>query len=447
MLWYILRRTLYVIPTLFGIIIITFVLFNIVPNDPAAMKLGKNATAQSKEKYDVKRGLNKPVLFGLWGGTRAYSSGDFDMNAGPWTRVPGVVYTNAGGGPGRIAMPAGNRYAFPLFFGLDAGNRFKIVAEYRLAAGSAASIVVSGPSGTVESVALSPAGRFRRAELEFDSGKAPGGLSLAFAVEKGVLEVRHAALKRRTAHWFDSQLWFYLRQLARGDLGESLETNQRVSTMLKNGILPSLSLTVPMFLAGLLVSIVMSLVCAYYRDTVIDRFFVVLSVLLMSVNYLVWIVLGQFVLGYGMMWFPVWGYESVRYLVLPCIIGVVSGLGADLRFYRTVMLDETYRDYVRTAFAKGVSRRGVLFGHVLRNAMIPVVTSVIIAIPFLYTGNLLLESFFGIPGMGAMGVNALYNADFDVIRALVLVGSVIFMFANLATDICYALVDPRIRLK
>lgn len=439
------------IPTLAGIIIVTFILFNYVPNDPAAMKLGKNATARSKESFDLKRGLDKPAICGIWGKTRAYSDTDFKRNAGPWTRVEGVRWTT-NGGSGRIVLPDGGSYAVPFAFQLATTNEFRIKARYRLSAtpgskGAASSIVVSNSSGIVRSVELEPADGFRDASVVFNSGTNPGSIVVSFAVEKGTLEIGQIGFGKKASHFFDSQLLFYLRQLARLDFGESLETNQRVVDMLKRGVLPSLSLTVPMFVAGLMVSIVMSLVCAYFRDTAVDRFFVVLSVLLMSVNYLVWIVLGQFFLGFQWRWFPVWGYESLRYLALPCIIGIVSGLGSDLRFYRTVMLDETYRDYVRTAFAKGVSKRGVLFGHILRNAMIPVVTNVIIAIPFLYTGSLLLESFFGIPGLGAMGVNALNSADFDVIRALVLVGSVIFMVANLATDICYALVDPRIRLK
>jgi peptide/nickel transport system permease protein len=166
----------------------------------------------------------------------------------------------------------------------------------------------------------------------------------------------------------------------------------------------------------------------------------------MSVNYLVWIVLGQYVLGYQVRLFPVWGFESWRYLILPCIIGVASGLGAGIRFYRAIMLDEMYRDYVRTAKAKGVSRSGVLFKHVLKNAMIPILTSVIMAIPFLYTGSLLLESFFGIPGLGNLAINAINNSDVDVVRAVVLVGAFLYVIANLVTDIAYTLVDPRIRL-
>jgi peptide/nickel transport system permease protein len=167
----------------------------------------------------------------------------------------------------------------------------------------------------------------------------------------------------------------------------------------------------------------------------------------MSINYLIYIVAGQYFMAYKWGWFPVWGYESARYLILPVIIGVVSGLGSNIRFYRTIMLDEMYKDYVRTALAKGVSKPRVLFVHVLKNAMIPIITNVVIAIPFLYTGSLLLENFFGIPGLGYLGINAILSSDVDVVRALVLIGALLFVVANLLTDICYAAADPRVKLK
>lgn len=212
-------------------------------------------------------------------------------------------------------------------------------------------------------------------------------------------------------------------------------------------MLPSLSLTIPIFFIGVVVSVSLSLICAFFRDTFIDRFLVMISVALMSINYLVYIVVGQYVLAYKQGMFPVWGYESARYLVLPVIIGVISGLGANIRFYRTVMLDEMYKDYVRTAFAKGVGKPRVLFVHVLKNAMIPIITNVVMLIPYLYTGSLLLESFFGIPGLGYLSINAILSSDIDVIRAIVLIGAILFVICNLLTDICYALVDPRVKLK
>jgi peptide/nickel transport system permease protein len=216
---------------------------------------------------------------------------------------------------------------------------------------------------------------------------------------------------------------------------------------LLDGIPASLMLTVPIFLVGLSVSIGLSLICAFFKDRAVDRGFVLIAVVLMSVNYLVYIIAGQYLFAYKLGWFPIWGFESWQYLVLPVTIGVISGLGMNLRFYRTIMLDEMYKDYVRTAFAKGVSNRGVLLKHVLKNAMIPIVTNVVIALPFLYTGSLLLESFFGIPGLGFLGVQAIMSSDVDVVRALVFIGAVLYVVANLLTDICYAWVDPRVQLQ
>jgi peptide/nickel transport system permease protein len=229
---------------------------------------------------------------------------------------------------------------------------------------------------------------------------------------------------------FDSQLLFYLKQLAHGELGTSESLKQPVSKLLLAGVGPSLSL-----------------VCAFFRDTWIDRALVVLAVALMSINYLVYIVAGQYILAYKQGIFPVWGYESWRYLILPVVIGIVSGLGANIRFYRSVMLEEMYKDYVRTAFAKGVSKPRVLFVHVLKNAMIPIITNVVMAIPYLYTGSLLLESFFGIPGLGYLGINSILSSDIDVVRSLVLIGAMMFVVSNLLTDLCYAAVDPRVKLK
>lgn len=236
-------------------------------------------------------------------------------------------------------------------------------------------------------------------------------------------------------------------QLLRLDFGESITTKQRVSTMLREGLLPSLCVTTPLFIIETVLAIVLALVAAYYRNTWIDRSLVVLAVMAMSISSLVYIMVAQYWLASEWRLFPVWGFEGPQYLVLPVLIGVVAGVGGSVRFYRTVMLDEMNQDYVRTARAKGVSGRTVLFRHVLRNAMIPILTNIIVAIPFLYTGALLLENFFGIPGLGRLTVNALFNGDEDVIFATTFIGSVIFVIANLATDIAYTWADPRIRLK
>jgi peptide/nickel transport system permease protein len=195
------------------------------------------------------------------------------------------------------------------------------------------------------------------------------------------------------------------------------------------------------------VSIVLALGCAFFRDRAVDRVLVLLATALMSVNYVAWVIVGQYVLAYRLEWFPIWGFESWRYVLLPVIIGIVSGLGRDVRFYRTCMLDEMYRDYVRTAVAKGVGGPGVLFRHVLPNALVPVITNVSMALPFLFTGSLLLEHYFGIPGLGGVSINAINSADMDVLRAVVLVGALAYVVVNLLTDLLYAWVDPRVRLE
>jgi peptide/nickel transport system permease protein len=175
----------------------------------------------------------------------------------------------------------------------------------------------------------------------------------------------------------------------------------------------------------------------------------VLCVVGMSIPYLSFILFGQYFLAYKWDLFPVFfspDLSPVQYVALPVIIGIVSGLGSNLRFYRTVMLDEMRNDYVRTAFAKGLTTRRVLFKHVLKNAMIPIITRVVLAIPFLFLGSLLMERFFGIPGLGYLMIEAIGSRDFRVINAMTYISAILFVIFNLITDICYALVDPRVSL-
>jgi len=245
----------------------------------------------------------------------------------------------------------------------------------------------------------------------------------------------------------DAQFPQLCSNLLRLDFGRSFVTKQRVSTMLREGVGPSLCVTTPLFFIELFLGFGLALLAAYYRNTWIDRSLVLLSVMGMSISSLVYIMLAQYWLASVWRLFPVWGFESPRYLILPVLVGVIAGVGGELRFYRTVMLDEMYQDYVRTARAKGVSSRGILFHHVLRNALIPILTNVIIAIPFLYTGALLLENFFGIPGLGRLTVMALFNFDDDVVFATTFIGSIMFVLFNALTDIAYTWADPRIRLK
>jgi peptide/nickel transport system permease protein len=179
---------------------------------------------------------------------------------------------------------------------------------------------------------------------------------------------------------------------------------------------------------------------------------VVIAVLAMSISILLYIIGAQYLIGRLLHWFPISGFDSdprviARFLALPILVGVLTGIGGDVRFYRTVFLEESNTDYVRTARAKGCGEVRIMSRHVLRNSLIPLLTRVVVAIPFLFTGSLLLESFFGIPGLGAITVDAIHGNDFSVLRTMVYIGSLLFVLGQILTDLSYGLVDPRVRLE
>ncbi|MDW8468482.1 MAG: ABC transporter permease [Burkholderiales bacterium] len=212
---------------------------------------------------------------------------------------------------------------------------------------------------------------------------------------------------------------------------------------------PSLALAVPVFLVGLAVCVSFALLLAFFRATYLDFWGVVLCVAMMSISTLFYIIGGQYV--FSKLWrlVPISGYaegaDALKFLVLPVAIGVVAGIGASTRWYRTIFLEEMGREYVRTARAKGLAESAVLFGHVLRNALIPILTGVVAVIPLLFLGSLLMESFFGIPGLGSYTIDAIQAQDFAVVRAMVFLGSVFYIVGLVLTDISYTLVDPRVR--
>ena len=213
---------------------------------------------------------------------------------------------------------------------------------------------------------------------------------------------------------------------------------------------PSLAIALPVFIVGILVNITFAMLLAFFRATYVDVWGVVLCVVLMSISALFYIIGGQYLIGKTLQLVPISGYDtginSFKFLVLPVVIGVIGGIGAGSRWYRTIYLEEINKDYVRTARAKGLSELRVLFRHVLKNAMIPILTGVVVVIPLLFMGSLLTESFFGIPGLGSYTIDAIQSQDFAIVRAMVFLGSVLYILGLILTDISYTLVDPRIRL-
>ena len=212
---------------------------------------------------------------------------------------------------------------------------------------------------------------------------------------------------------------------------------------------PSLAIALPVFVLGLFAYVCAALLLVFFRQTPLDLAGVIACVVLMSVSAMFYIIGGQYLVSKAWRLAPISGYADgfamVPFLLLPVVIGVVAGIGSSTRWYRTIFLDEMGREYVRTARAKGLSELRVLSGHVLRNAMIPILTGVVVVIPSLFLGSLLFESFFGIPGLGSYTIDAINAQDFAVVRAMVFLGSVLYIVGLVLTDLSYAWVDPRVR--
>lgn len=251
---------------------------------------------------------------------------------------------------------------------------------------------------------------------------------------------------------FDSLYFRSMKRFATFDLGTSFATGEPVVDMIKRGALPSLCITLPAFVVGLFLSITASLLLVFVRDTPLDRWGAVVCVAGMSIPVTVYVIFGQWAAANLFNYFPAFGFNlegfsTLRFIALPVAIMVLSGLGVDIRMYRAIFLEEVRSDYIRTAQAKGASHARVLLVHMFKNGAIAVITLVVAALPFLIMGTLVLESFFGIPGLGNLMTTAIQTKDFGVIQADVWFGSLLYLFGLLLTDICYAAADPRIRLQ
>ena len=234
------------------------------------------------------------------------------------------------------------------------------------------------------------------------------------------------------------------------DFGRA-DDGRDIAHEIKTRMLPSLAIALPVFILGLISYITFALIMVFFRATYIDLWGVVLCVAIMSISLLFYVIGGQFLISKLWHLVPISGFSGGldigKFLVLPVIIGVFSGSGASARWYRTIFLEEMGKDYVRTARAKGLPESIVLFRHVLGNAMIPILTGAVVLIPSLFMGSLILESFFGIPGLGSYTIDAISSQDFAVVRAMVFLGSFFYIIGLILTDISYTLVDPRIRLE
>ena len=235
-----------------------------------------------------------------------------------------------------------------------------------------------------------------------------------------------------------------------GDFGRA-EDGRDIAREIGARMGPSLAIALPTFILGLFVTVSFALTLAFFRATAFDFWGVVLCVAAMSISGLFYIIGGQFLISKVWRLVPISGYadsiDAWRFLILPVVIGVISGIGSSTRWYRTIFLEEVGKDYVRTARAKGLPETVVFFRHVLRNALIPILTGVVVVIPLLFMGSLLTESFFGIPGLGSYTIDAINAQDFAVVRSMVFIGSLLYIAGLILTDISYTVVDPRIRFE
>ena len=233
------------------------------------------------------------------------------------------------------------------------------------------------------------------------------------------------------------------------DFGSS-DSGRDINHDISQRMWPSLAIAIPSLILGLLFNISIALMIVFFRGTRIDLSAMVTCVGLMSISSLFYIIGGQFLFSKILHLVPISGYDtgwqSIKFLILPVIIGVVGGIGSGVRWYRTLFLEEIGKDYVRTARAKGLKETKVLFGHVLQNALIPILTGVVVILPLLFMGSLITESFFGIPGLGSYTIDGIQRQDFAIVRSMVYLGSVLYIIGLVLTDISYTLVDPRVRL-
>ena len=248
----------------------------------------------------------------------------------------------------------------------------------------------------------------------------------------------------------DTVLYTKSARMFVGDFGRA-EDGRDIAREITTRMGPSLAIALPTFILGLFVTVSFALLLAFFRASYLDFWGVVLCVALMSISSLFYIIGGQFLISKLWRLVPISGFsgglEAWKFLILPVAIGVISGIGSSARWYRTIFLEEIGKDYVRTARAKGLSELFVFIRHVLRNAMIPILTGVVVVIPLLFMGSLLTESFFGIPGLGSYTIDAINAQDFAVVRAMVFIGSVLYIVGLMLTDISYTFVDPRIRFE
>ncbi len=433
---YVIRRILYAVPIVIGVNLITFALFFFVntPDDMARAHLGaKRVTEEQISRWKRERGYQFPYF---------YNDG--------WSETE---IRQVSGEEVSLRLPAQRAGEYRLW--VEAPNPDKGTLEIKIATDDTARLFLPGrperkrlridlAERNPEAIPLrleSIEGTYHALDLSFRPSK---GAPLAVVRLCFKEDLSFPECFTETIFWKKSVRLLFL-QFGTSDDGRN------IGEEIRKRIKPSLAITIPIFLIGLFVNITVAGILAFYRGTYLDFWGVVTCVVMMSVSILFYVIGGQWLLGKTLRLVPVSGYDTglyaAKFVLLPVVIGVIGGIGNGVRWYRTIYLEEMGKDYVRTARAKGLPESVVLYKHTLKNAMIPILTGLVVSIPFLFIGSLVLESFFAIPGMGSFTLEAIQRQDFAIVQAMVFLGSVLYIVGLIMTDLSYTLVDPRIRLE
>ena len=441
---YIIRRLLYAVPIVIGVNVITFVLFFFVnsPDQVARNHLDRRrATLADIENWKREHGYHLPYFYNAgWEQETAR-----DIRASGWLSLSALPQ---GGARLKLELPAGSGQA-----------RFFLAANPANGVKANLATVTPGPAPPPAGFGIAGAASFdlnqpRTETIEFQIENPKGAELRLFAglpESSARVIVRVYAYQELSIGERFSQTMFFQKsvQFLWLDFGHA-DDGRNILLEIRKRIPPSLYVTLPMFLIGLITEISLAMMLAYFRGTYLDFWGVVLCVIMMSVSIMFYVIGGQWMFGKTLHLSPISGFDQgapLKFVIMPVVLGAMAGVGAGSRWYRTIFLEEIGKDYIRTARMKGLPEGEVLYKHALKNAMLPILTSVIVSIPFLFLGALILESFFAIPGMGNFTIEAINRQDFAIVQAMVVLGSYLYILGLILTDISYTLVDPRVRLK
>ena len=445
LLFFIVKRLLYSMLILLGILLVTFILFRIAAGDPARTVLGKNPSPKEVEDMRIALSSGKPLFWGYWRKTEAYPSYNFAKKR----NVKGISITqNIIFNQDCAQIPKSELIEFKRNFNLPNKILAQMLFQFKgkiniaLIYNDKEKNVLKFSSKSWDSIVLT---------LNPNKNSLPSSIQ-CYGENVSIKNVTF--FRKQNSPW-DSQLLAALKELISFqdtfpyisffNFGRTLVSRESINDILKEGIGPSLSLMIPIFFGELFLGIILAMIAVAFKDKILDKLIMLLSVAGMSISYIVFMIFGQYYLAYYYNIFPVWGFENISYLFLPVLIGIIGGIGGGIRFYRTIFINELKKEYLRTAVAKGIPAHKVFFKHLLKNTAVPIITRASSILPFLFTGSLLLESFFGIPGLGYAAVNALMNSDIQLLKALVILTAILFITANLLADIINTYIDSRIK--